>query len=59
MSLFQLLTFDSWHNINNQFRARNNPIATNLFFISWVFLGAFIFRNIVVSAMGNSHLFYT
>ncbi len=53
MSLFQLITLDEWDNINRAFAKLANPVLSNFFIISWVFLGAFIFRNIFVGVMVN------
>lgn len=55
MSLFQILTLDEWDNINRSYAAvAVNAALSNVFILSWVFLGAFIFRNIFVGVMGGS-----
>ncbi|KAI9337772.1 hypothetical protein BDR26DRAFT_863523 [Obelidium mucronatum] len=53
MTLFQLLTLDQWDPVNRDLIKETDPIWTNLYVISWVCLGAFIFRNIFVGVMVN------
>eukprot|EP00948_MAST-09A_sp_MAST-9A-sp1_P000879 g879.t1 len=50
-SLFQLLTLDQWYAIAHEVRSESSEFATLTFFIIWVMLGAFIFRNIFVGVM--------
>jgi len=51
-TLFQLLTLDQWYNIEMEISAiSGNESMTEFFFISWVFIGAFIFRNIFIGVM--------
>ena len=45
-SLFQLLTLDGWDHINRDIILVIGPIWTQIFIISWVWLGCFIFRGI-------------
>ena len=48
MSLFQLLTLDQWDLINRDLRRITDPVWSQIYIISWVWLGAFIFRGIFV-----------
>ena len=40
-----------WFNIMTEYTTIVSDIVGNMFFISWVTIGAFIFRNIFVGAM--------
>lgn len=51
--LFQLLTMDRWDDMNRDFAQVADPFWSYTFVISWVFLGAFIFRNIFIGVMGK------
>jgi cation channel sperm-associated protein 2 len=53
MSLFQLMTLDAWDPINKDLYRVVDPVWSQLYIISWVWLGAFIFRNIFVGVMGS------
>jgi len=52
-TLFQLLTLDQWFNIAKDITRVESihPIVVIMFFIIWVALGAFIFRNIFIGVM--------
>ncbi|GBG31846.1 Sodium channel protein type 10 subunit alpha [Hondaea fermentalgiana] len=52
-TLFQLLTLDQWYNIAKEIsdEGETNMIVTISFFVVWVALGAFIFRNIFIGVM--------
>ncbi|KAI9209050.1 Ion transport protein-domain-containing protein [Polychytrium aggregatum] len=50
-TLFQLITLDSWDPINRYLATVADPVISQIFVISWVWLGAFIFRNIFVGVM--------
>lgn len=52
-TLFQLLTLDQWYNIAKEISSVGvvNNIITISFFVVWVALGAFIFRNIFIGVM--------
>jgi hypothetical protein len=52
-TLFQLITMDNWYYISADAAKVANPILSDLFFISWVILGAFIFRNVFVAVVGT------
>mmetsp|Transcript_42260 Transcript_42260/g.68537 ORF Transcript_42260/g.68537 Transcript_42260/m.68537 type:complete len:461 (-) Transcript_42260:161-1543(-) len=52
LSLFQLLTLDQWYNIANEISSHTAiPIISLAFFVTWVWIGAFIFRNIFIGVM--------
>jgi cation channel sperm-associated protein 2 len=48
MTLFQFLTLDHWDHVNRDVRVIAEPVWTQIYIISWVWLGAFIFRGIFV-----------
>ena len=53
VSLFQLLTLDQWNVIYNSLLQHSDlplPLVT-AFIVSWVWLGAFVFRNIFVGVI--------
>ncbi|KAJ3285822.1 hypothetical protein HDU79_007050 [Rhizoclosmatium sp. JEL0117] len=52
-TLFQLLTLDQWDTVNRDLIKETDSVWSNLYVISWVCLGAFIFRNIFVGVMVN------
>lgn len=51
MSLFQMLTLDQWHAVEQDIEKVISPALTMTFFIVWVWVGAFIFRNVFVGVM--------
>lgn len=51
MTLFQLLTLDQWYLIQQDIRKVVEPAIVIAFFIFWVWIGAFIFRNVFVGVM--------
>jgi cation channel sperm-associated protein 2 len=51
ITLFQLITPDQWYNMELDFRKEVPSYYTLTFFLSWVWLGAFIFQNIFVGVM--------
>jgi cation channel sperm-associated protein 2 len=51
MTLFQLLTLDNWYQIQREIGTVVNPAITSIYFIFWVWIGAFIFRNIFIGVM--------
>ncbi|KAI8611411.1 Ion transport protein-domain-containing protein [Chytriomyces sp. MP71] len=53
MTLFQLLTLDQWDALNLDLIKKTESVWTTLFIISWVCLGAFIFRNIFIGVLVN------
>ncbi|KAJ3066559.1 hypothetical protein HDU98_010134 [Podochytrium sp. JEL0797] len=53
ITLFQLLTLDQWESVNKELASIVDPVYSYLYIISWVCLGAFIFRNIFVGVMVN------
>lgn len=53
ITLFQLFTLDQWYSIEADVRLVVNPAVSIVFFVTWVWIGAFIFRNIFVGVMGR------
>ena len=43
ITLFQLLTLDQWDVINRSLLLVVDPVATNIYVITWVFLGGISF----------------
>eukprot|EP00455_Lapot_gusevi_P002899 TRINITY_DN11197_c0_g1_i3.p1 TRINITY_DN11197_c0_g1~~TRINITY_DN11197_c0_g1_i3.p1 ORF type:complete len:488 (-),score=60.15 TRINITY_DN11197_c0_g1_i3:162-1625(-) len=50
-TLFQLLTLDQWYNVQDDMQKVVTPWVVILFFIVWVWIGAFVFRNVFVGVM--------
>lgn len=50
--LFQLLTLDNWYDVANDLLKVTDPVTTWIYLILWIWLGAFIFKNIFVGVMG-------
>lgn len=53
ITLFQLLTMDGWFRLQSDISTVVPVPIVVLFFISWVWIGAFIFRNIFIGVMGT------
>jgi cation channel sperm-associated protein 2 len=53
MSIFQILTFDDWYTMTKELSASVNAVVSQIYILSWIFLGAFIFRNIFVGVIGT------
>ena len=51
--VFRIMTFDNWDSISSEVATISSPAATYFFFISWIWLGSFIFRNVFVGVMGG------
>ncbi|KAI9218701.1 Ion transport protein-domain-containing protein [Blastocladiella britannica] len=49
--LFQLITLDNWNDVIHAMLETLEPIYVYLYILMWVWLGAFIFRNIFVGIM--------
>ncbi|ORZ33335.1 Ion transport protein-domain-containing protein [Catenaria anguillulae PL171] len=49
--LFQFLTLDNWSNVVSDLLVVMDPVLTYIYVIVWVWLGAFIFRNVFVGVM--------
>ncbi|KAI9140414.1 Ion transport protein-domain-containing protein [Paraphysoderma sedebokerense] len=49
--LFQLLTLDNWYDVANDLLKVTDPVTTWIYLILWIWLGAFIFKNIFVGVM--------
>ncbi|KAJ3413290.1 Exportin-2 [Chytridiales sp. JEL 0842] len=53
-TLFQLLTLDAWDPVNRDLYKVVDPVWSQIYIISWCWLGAFIFRNIFIGVMVNN-----
>jgi cation channel sperm-associated protein 2 len=51
LTLFQLLTLDQWYAMQDDISRVINPAIVAIYFLFWVWLGAFIFRNIFIGVM--------
>ena len=51
ITLFQLLTLDQWYFIREDYARVIGSAVTNTYFVVWVFLAAFVFRNVFVGVM--------
>ncbi|KAJ4460815.1 putative Cation channel sperm-associated protein 2 [Paratrimastix pyriformis] len=52
VSLFQLLTLDHWYGtLMDYMKVGSTPFVTILYFLAWVWVGAFLFRNIFIGVM--------
>lgn len=51
ITLFQLLTLDQWYAIQQDIQRIVSPTLVISFFIFWVWIAAFIFRNVFVGVM--------
>jgi cation channel sperm-associated protein 2 len=52
-TLFILITLDQWEALVLEMQQIVSPVTCLVYVISWVWLGAFIFRNIIVGVMGK------
>ncbi|KAL7750064.1 Cation channel sperm-associated protein 2 [Sorochytrium milnesiophthora] len=50
-TLFQFLTLDNWTTVLGEMIQASDPVFSYVFVILWVFIGAFIFKNIFVGVM--------
>ena len=53
LTLFQLFTLDQWVQIYSNLAAVSNHIFTGIYIVLWVWVGAFLFRNLFVGVMGE------
>ena len=53
VTLFQLFTFDAWFNLYNEIAMVSNKVLTGLYILLWIWIGAFVFRNLFVGIMGK------
>jgi cation channel sperm-associated protein 2 len=51
ITLFQILTLDQWFVIQADIQKAVNPTVVVCFFVFWVWIGAFVFRNVFVGVM--------
>jgi hypothetical protein len=49
---FQLMTMDAWFKIQHDVARIVTPALVVIFFIAWIWLGSFIFRNVFIGVMG-------
>jgi cation channel sperm-associated protein 2 len=53
LTMFRLLTTDQWDSMSQEIIEVSDPTLTYIFFISWVWLGAFIFKNVFIGVIGT------
>ena len=53
ITLFQLFTLDQWYKIYNDIIRVQNKVFTCTYILLWVWVGAFVFRNLFVGIMGK------
>ena len=53
LTLFQLFTLDQWVDIHSDLVAVSNRAFTSTYILLWVWVGAFLFRNLFVGIMGR------
>ncbi len=53
ITLFQLFTLDQWYKIYNDLTKVSNVAFTCTYILLWVWIGAFVFRNLFVGIMGE------
>ncbi len=53
ITLFQLFTLDQWYTIYNDIIRVIHPVFACTYFILWVLVGAFVFRNLLIGIMGG------
>lgn len=51
ITIFQVMTFESWLAMCTEIATVCNPAVTYIFFIAWVWLGAFVISNIFVGVL--------
>ncbi len=54
LTLFQLLTLDQWFAIRNETIKVTSAWPATIYILLWVWIGAFVFRNIFVGVLGQS-----
>ena len=54
LTLFQLFTLDQWVQIYSDLVEVSNQAVTSTYILLWVWVGAFLFRNLFVGIMGQS-----
>ncbi len=53
ITLFQLFTLDQWYRIYNDLIKVIHPAFACTYILLWVWIGAFLFRNLFVGIMGE------
>lgn len=51
ITLFQLLTLDQWYVLQDDIQRVVSPVLVVIFFLVWVWIGAFVFRNVFVGVI--------
>ena len=51
ITIFQIMTFESWLAMSQEVSSVCNPVITYIYFIAWVWLGAFVISNIFVGVL--------
>ena len=57
ISVFQILTFDHWYAILTDIAKVCGYYAAVPYFITWIWLGAFVFRNVFIGVMGMFQIY--
>ncbi len=52
ITLFQIFTLDQWYVIYNDLIKVIHPVFACTYILLWVWIGAFLFRNLFVGIMG-------
>jgi cation channel sperm-associated protein 2 len=55
LTLFQLFTLDQWVEIHSDLVEVSNQAFTSTYILLWVWVGAFLFRNLFVGIMGRKN----
>lgn len=56
ITLFQLFTLDQWYNIYTDITSVSSKAFTCTYILLWVWVGAFVFRNLFVGIMGKNFM---
>ena len=56
ITLFQLFTLDQWYNIYTDITNVSSKAFTCTYILLWVWVGAFVFRNLFVGIMGKNFI---
>lgn len=52
-SVFRLLTFDNWDRSAQELMKVSDAASVYAYFIFWIWLGGFIFRNVFTAVLGR------
>ncbi|CAK9299101.1 unnamed protein product [Gordionus sp. m RMFG-2023] len=53
-TLFRIFTLDGWHDLLEDVLIIKDPVLACTYFILWIIIGAFIFRNLYIGIMVNN-----